>query len=132
MTAQPSITCPKCGKRSYHPDDIRNQYCGNCHAFHLPACDFCSTLNPTRVYPCTSFDIHAIVPMNPLLSGTDWLACEECAALIDGDDREGLVERAVASFFDRHTVRRLRPEAVRIQLLATYEQFWNSRIRVQS
>lgn len=30
----PSITCPKCEMTSYHPDDIKNRYCGNCHQFH--------------------------------------------------------------------------------------------------
>lgn len=29
-----SIICPKCGMRSYNPNDIENQYCGNCHQFH--------------------------------------------------------------------------------------------------
>lgn len=28
---QPSITCPKCGMKSYNPNDIREGYCGNCH-----------------------------------------------------------------------------------------------------
>lgn len=31
MTDQPSITCPICNKTSYHPEDIRQGYCGNCH-----------------------------------------------------------------------------------------------------
>jgi len=26
-----SITCPRCGMTSYHPEDIRQGYCGNCH-----------------------------------------------------------------------------------------------------
>lgn len=30
----PSITCPKCGFRSHNINDIRQRYCGNCHAFH--------------------------------------------------------------------------------------------------
>lgn len=30
----PSITCPKCGRTSYHIDDIRHRYCGNCHEYH--------------------------------------------------------------------------------------------------
>ena len=30
----PSIRCPRCGMRSYHPHDIDQRYCGNCHAFH--------------------------------------------------------------------------------------------------
>lgn len=31
MTA--SITCPTCGMTSYHPVDIEQGYCGNCHAW---------------------------------------------------------------------------------------------------
>ena len=31
---EPSIACPKCGRVSYNPNDIANQYCGACHAFH--------------------------------------------------------------------------------------------------
>lgn len=27
------FTCPVCHKTSYHPEDVRNQYCGNCHEF---------------------------------------------------------------------------------------------------
>lgn len=32
MTA--SITCPRCGKTSYHPRDVQERYCGACHQFH--------------------------------------------------------------------------------------------------
>jgi hypothetical protein len=28
-----SFTCPVCGRKSIHPDDAANGYCGNCHAF---------------------------------------------------------------------------------------------------
>lgn len=28
------ITCPQCGMTSYHPEDVRHKYCGNCHEFH--------------------------------------------------------------------------------------------------
>ncbi|HEX9996690.1 MAG TPA: hypothetical protein VGB45_06075 [Abditibacterium sp.] len=27
------ITCLICNRTSYHPDDIKNRYCGNCHRF---------------------------------------------------------------------------------------------------
>lgn len=27
------FTCPTCGKTSYHPEDKRQGYCGQCHAF---------------------------------------------------------------------------------------------------
>jgi ribosomal protein L37E len=33
---QPSITCPRCGRTSYHPDDIREGYCSNCHDWTSP------------------------------------------------------------------------------------------------
>ena len=31
MSDRPSITCPRCGMTSYHPIDVREGYCGNCH-----------------------------------------------------------------------------------------------------
>ena len=30
----PSITCPQCGRTSYHPMDIQEKYCGHCHEWH--------------------------------------------------------------------------------------------------
>lgn len=30
----PFIVCPRCKKRSYHPKDRENRYCGFCHLFH--------------------------------------------------------------------------------------------------
>lgn len=29
-----SIECPVCERRSWNPNDIRERYCGSCHAFH--------------------------------------------------------------------------------------------------
>ena len=33
LVTQPSITCPRCGKTSYNPNDIAQGYCGGsgCH-----------------------------------------------------------------------------------------------------
>jgi len=31
---RPSITCPNCGRTSYHPEDVRLRYCGHCHVYH--------------------------------------------------------------------------------------------------
>lgn len=28
-----SITCPVCGRTSYNPNDVREGYCGHCHAW---------------------------------------------------------------------------------------------------
>ena len=33
-SGQDGIKCLDCGMTSYHPDDIKNIYCGNCHKFH--------------------------------------------------------------------------------------------------
>lgn len=30
----PFIECLVCGKVSFHPEDIKQRYCGNCHSFH--------------------------------------------------------------------------------------------------
>jgi hypothetical protein len=30
-----AIQCLICGMTSYNPNDVREKYCGNCHAFHL-------------------------------------------------------------------------------------------------
>lgn len=39
--SEQSITCPRCGKTSYSPSDIKARYCAVCHLFHdqLRACD---------------------------------------------------------------------------------------------
>lgn len=29
-----SITCPRCRRTSYNPNDIRERYCGACHQYH--------------------------------------------------------------------------------------------------
>jgi ribosomal protein L37E len=31
---QPFIVCRKCGRKSYHPVDIAEKYCGNCREWH--------------------------------------------------------------------------------------------------
>lgn len=28
---RPSFTCPRCGAKSFNPNDIRERYCGRCH-----------------------------------------------------------------------------------------------------
>ncbi|MBN3948400.1 MAG: hypothetical protein HWQ38_18875 [Nostoc sp. NMS7] len=33
LTPPPSITCPVCGKTSYNPNDIINNFCGNCQGW---------------------------------------------------------------------------------------------------
>lgn len=33
-----SITCPRCKRTSYNPNDIREGYCGNCHDWTTLVC----------------------------------------------------------------------------------------------
>lgn len=34
MSGAPSIVCPKCKRRSHHPQDVEFRYCGACGGFH--------------------------------------------------------------------------------------------------
>lgn len=29
-----AIKCLTCGRTSWHPEDVKNKYCGNCREFH--------------------------------------------------------------------------------------------------
>lgn len=33
VDTRPSITCPECGRTSYHPEDVKQGYCGACNWF---------------------------------------------------------------------------------------------------
>lgn len=38
LAARPeSITCPRCGRTSHNPHDVRHRYCGGCHDHMVPA-----------------------------------------------------------------------------------------------
>lgn len=45
MRTPPSITCPDCGRTSYHPEDVRHRYCGYCKWF------ICDGPNPNLPKP---------------------------------------------------------------------------------
>jgi hypothetical protein len=53
--AEPSITCPRCRRTSYHPGDIVNFYCGYCHwptsDPHLGAPDIIARLEADGMLP---------------------------------------------------------------------------------
>jgi predicted amidophosphoribosyltransferase len=49
VSESPSFTCPRCGSVSYNPNDIRERYCGRCHAFvddPPAACAACGASQP--------------------------------------------------------------------------------------
>lgn len=39
MTTSSKITCPRCGRTSFHPVDVMEGYCGNCRKFTSPRLD---------------------------------------------------------------------------------------------
>lgn len=57
-------------------------------------CDFCSAPDPSWEYPAATSEM-------PLGVGTSlgaWCACDNCRELIEADDREGLISRAVGRY----------------------------------
>jgi len=65
-------------------------------------CDFCSSKDIKWGYPCKSFRQASMTNAEGktvhLDSITDWAACDECSALIEADDRMGLVKRSFDSY----------------------------------
>jgi hypothetical protein len=56
-------------------------------------CDFCSPPKLARWdYPASTFEVHFKPGSTPpgFRSEGGWLACDECADMIEADDREGL------------------------------------------
>src|SRR5271155_2845648 len=95
-------------------------------------CDFCDMENPypEYTYYCDPFEKTIIgITGDASLGGIqtmgfspDWLACEECAALIEAGDKEGLAER----FFSGNSI----PEAdaTRRELIRNlHKTFWATK-----
>lgn len=59
-------------------------------------CDFCSSPDITRSYPCEEFEMIEIGSIHQVSEGA-WAACTPCAELIDADKWEELAVRSVDS-----------------------------------
>lgn len=46
---EPSITCISCNKTSYHPIDVEQRYCGNCHSEHTGSIIWRAEPDPTVI-----------------------------------------------------------------------------------
>ena len=57
------------------------------------SCDFCGDSNGETVYRASDFDKDLIMP-GSRPSEASWAACSVCAALIDGEKWDVLIERA--------------------------------------
>lgn len=58
-------------------------------------CDFCNDPDPRWRYTANGFRIGPV-----LYAADDWLACEECHALIRAVDVDGLTARSLSHFAD--------------------------------
>lgn len=47
----PSIRCPRCGRISFNPNDVRFRYCGHCHAFHASMRDMVKIKSLQHTHP---------------------------------------------------------------------------------
>lgn len=56
------ITCHACNKTSYHPQDVKERYCGGCHVFHQGGADppLADLLNSRPFYTTSGPTIPAI------------------------------------------------------------------------
>jgi hypothetical protein len=62
----------------------------------MDVCDFCTCTPVVASYPAGTVLIHT--PAGVHATRDPWAACEHCYALIEADDRAGLVERSLGGF----------------------------------
>lgn len=90
-------------------------------------CDFCSEPDPIWAYPVSppqgaakpTFDV----------GDSAWSCCTTCAVLIDGQDRRGLLDRAVKRLrvHGGHAHRTLPMKMVTESIRQAHAQFWEKR-----
>lgn len=57
-----SITCPRCSRTSYNPNDVREGYCGNCHDYTRVELGWNNVAN-TNVVQVTGKWVVSVTPM---------------------------------------------------------------------
>lgn len=79
---QPYIVCPKCGMISHNPNDVRERYCGHCHAFHADLLPAGSVTAPASCPTCGAVELVEIT----CLDDSRWkYLCVGCGATIEGE-----------------------------------------------
>jgi hypothetical protein len=77
----------------------------------MPRCDFCRSPRARWRYPAGS---------------RDWLACDQCRAAIESDDREALLGRVMLAPIPQ-TVRDGDEPRFRARARELHEEFWSTR-----
>jgi hypothetical protein len=85
----------------------------------MDSCDFCRAVPTLRGYLCSNFSLNGI-PVFSNASGM-WMACQQCAELVNAGEWSALVERAYKSFAARYGV--VPVNAVRAQFSELVTQF---------
>jgi hypothetical protein len=62
-------------------------------------CDFCSAVPIRWLYKCQTIITH---DGKTTYEHDDWTACETCAALIESNDWDGLIDRAAKAYYAKH------------------------------
>ena len=84
-------------------------------------CDFCSAPRPSVEYPADETELPGLT-----ISIGSWLACADCAELIDADDREALALRSYSRLPMDDELRGY--EALTLEAIRrTQAEFWTSR-----
>ncbi|MBO0887469.1 hypothetical protein J2P12_00050 [Candidatus Bathyarchaeota archaeon] len=90
-----------------------------------PICDFCSGKPIVKDYDCSDYTL--LVKFNgqtvELGSSGKWAACQVCADLVDNGDKNGLMERALQTFYTRHPGMPASKELTKF-LYDLHNQFW--------
>lgn len=91
LGAQPSITCPRCQKTSYNPDDVANKFCGRC-GYHA---DFPPMPSGARVGPpnVRAGELRTVLE-KIRQSSSDGMARKLAAGALRRDDKHVVEERA--------------------------------------
>jgi hypothetical protein len=62
----------------------------------MGVCDFCTDIPVVVAYPCGLVVVET--PIGTHASSDPWGACADCHAMIEANDRDGLVQRSSANF----------------------------------
>ncbi len=97
-------------------------------------CDFCNGGDPGWFYPAESFKVSALLESEAgfriedlLGSDSGFMACEPCHALVEAEDRDGLINRSLDTNLLAHPEMIEDAPELRPVIAQMFEAFWNHR-----
>lgn len=93
--------------------------------YDRPVCDFCSG-PPAWRYPAETFNANRGEPMLQISEG-DWLACDECAALIQRKEWNALARRGLQTPMAKSAVGLLGEKKVLVMTRELHQKFRRHR-----